>query len=242
MVFNYKQSDEPPYLQITIDDNLLDYMDIYVENKTLIIAPKKNKGGIRSYNISPTRCIINTNSTLLTHLVNAGSGNVNLLSNIKSEKLIFSISGSGNVTCPNTVSVDQLDIMLSGSGGVSLNGEANNCRISVTGSGEVVCPNSLSTDQLTIVLSGSGNVALNGNANNCKISIAGSGGVESYQYSVKDLTCSISGSGSVKLHVENTITCSIAGSGTLRYTGNPTISKQSIAGSGKIIKQSSDSE
>jgi hypothetical protein len=54
---------------------------------------------------------------------------------------------------------------------------------------------------------------------------------------VKDLICLITGSGDVKLHVENTISCEIFGSGRLQYTGNPVITKQSVFGSGKIIKQ-----
>jgi hypothetical protein len=236
LVFNYRQSKESPYLQITIDDNVLEYLDIYVEKRTLIIAPKKDKTGLLSYDIRPTTFIVNSNSTELTDLNNVGSGTFNILSNIKSDNLKFKIAGSGNVTGEESIQVEELDIAIAGSGKVSLNGNTNNYKIQIAGSGSVSLNGNTNSGNINIA--GSGDVSLSGNANSCNIDIAGSGGVKSYNYSVKDLTCRIAGSGDVKLNVENALSCKIAGSGNIFYTGNPATINQHVRGSGKIIKRS----
>ncbi|MDR0606355.1 MAG: DUF2807 domain-containing protein [Bacteroidales bacterium] len=271
MMLNYQQSDKAPYFQITIDDNLLSYIDIYVENKTLIIAPKRNK--TRHIVIRPTKCIINTNSTGLINVNNLGSGIINFVSDIKTDKLVCAVVGSGNITSTTSVTAEQLDVKVSGSGntslhgdigicnisiagsgGASLGGKTNNCKVNVSGSGSASLGGEINTcdigiagsgeasfngkaDNCKLTISGSGEASLSGEINTCNIGIVGSGKIGSYNCSVKDLTCKISGSGDVKLHVENTISCSISGSGSLQYTGNPVITKQIITGSGKIIKQ-----
>ncbi|MDR2410952.1 MAG: DUF2807 domain-containing protein [Bacteroidales bacterium] len=272
VILNYKQSDSSPCLQLTIDDNLLDYIDVYVKNKTLIVTPKRDKKKHNNYNIQPTTYIINTNSTGLTN-VNNISGTINFISDINADKLICAIVGNGNIASTTFMTAKQLEVKVTGSGNASFNGDINICNVSIAGSGNAffngksdMCKVSVSgsggvslkgdintcnvsiagsgesffngkSDTCKVSVSGSGGVSLKGDINTCNVSITGSGEIGSYNCSVKDLSCRISGSGNVELHVENTISCSIAGSGSLKYTGNPLITRQSISGSGKIIQQ-----
>ena len=213
---NYQQLEQQPYLQVTIDENLLEYVDIYVKNRILHIQPAKNESRMNTYNINPTKFTINTNSKQIRSINLAGSGNINLLSDIHTDILEFDLAGSGKVFSEKTINVGTLDIDLAGSGNVSLQGKAQTCNID---------------------LAGSGTVFLKGNAEICKIDIAGSGKILSSNLSVKHLRCDVAGSGKVEIDVIESIRCDIAGSGTITYTGNPSSIKKDIAGSGKLIKK-----
>ena len=54
--FEYEQSDKAPYLSVTIDENLFDYLVTEVEGGTLKIYPKSIKKGFNnnSYDLRPT--------------------------------------------------------------------------------------------------------------------------------------------------------------------------------------------
>lgn len=213
---NYQQLEEQPYLQITVDENLLEYLDIHVKNRTLYIQPTKNEKSLNSYIISPTKFTVNTNSKQIRSIELAGSGNINLLSDIRSDILEFDLIGSGKVFSEKTINVGILGIDLAGSGNISLQGKAQTCNIDIAGSGTV---------------------SLKGNAEICKIDIAGSGKMPSPNLSVKHLRCDVAGSGNVEIDVIESIKCDIAGSGTIIYTGNPSSVKQDVTGSGKLIKK-----
>ena len=172
---NYQQLEEQPYLQLTIDENLLEYLDIYVKNRTLYIQPAKNEAGVRSYNISPTKFTVNTNSRQIRHIDLAGSGNINLLSDIHTDKLEFNLAGSGNLFSEKTIDIGILDIDLAGSGNVFLQGKVQMCNIDIAGSGNMLSPN-LSVKHLRCDVAGSGKVEIDVSESiNCDI--AGSGSV-----------------------------------------------------------------
>lgn len=179
------RSDQKPYLQLCIDENILSYVEVKIENKQLIIRPKD--GG----NIHPSRFRIYTNSKNLNKVKIAGSGDVHLKGEVNSKNMYVSISGSGGVAS-DSLYCDKIELDISGSGGVQMAGVANEATYSLSGSGKVRaydfmaqkvnCKVSGSGDmfiycskELVSQVSGSGNIFYKGNPKKLKKDISGSG-------------------------------------------------------------------
>ncbi|MDR2556209.1 MAG: DUF2807 domain-containing protein [Bacteroidales bacterium] len=210
---HYRQSDANPFLELTTDGNMFEYLDIFVKDRTLYIRPYKH-----NYNIRPTKLIVNTNSRDIKNINLAGSCMLVLASNINTDELEIRLSGSGKVVSDEKLTVaNTLGVTLSGSGNISLN--------------------ETEAKTLDIVLSGSGKISSKGNVEYCSAKISGSGKIICPNLSAKHLDCKISGSGDVEMDVTESIICRISGSGSLTYTGNPTKVDHKISGSGRILKK-----
>jgi len=110
-------------------------------------------------------------------------------------------------------------VELSGSTEVEIEGNfpvIANLNVSISGSGKVEADNTMQID-------------------NVKVDISGSGKVDFEAVTSKTADADISGSGSLKLQVQDRIKAKISGSGKVYYKGNPVI-QQDISGSGKLIK------
>jgi len=90
---------------------------------------------------------------------------------------------------------------------------------------------------LNVSISGSGKVEADNaiQIGHVKVDISGSGKVDFEEIIAKTADADISGSGSLKLQVQDRIKAKISGSGKVYYKGNPVI-QQDISGSGKLIK------
>lgn len=90
---------------------------------------------------------------------------------------------------------------------------------------------------LNVSISGSGKVEADDamQIENVKVDISGSGKMDFEAVTSKTAEADISGSGSLRLWVQDKIKAKISGSGKLYYKGNPVI-QQDISGSGKLIK------
>jgi len=118
------------------------------------------------------------------------------------------------LTMPTLNSVE-----LSGSTEVEIEGNfpaIANFKVSISGSGKVEAETPLQID-------------------NVKVDISGSGQVDFEEVTTKTADADISGSGSLKLQVQDRIKAKISGSGKIYYRGNPVV-QQDISGSGKLIK------
>jgi hypothetical protein len=218
IVLNYQQLDENPYFQITVDENILQHLNIYVKNNVLRIEPVKDNSKNSFYNLNPTKFIVNTLSKQLQNIEYAGAGTINLVSEIHTDKLELNLAGAGTINLVSEVHAEKLEFNLAGAG-------------------DIVSEQSINVGQLNINLAGAGDVSLKGTAETCEVNIAGSGSTISPKLSVKHLDCDIAGSGDVEIDVTESIDCDIAGSGTVVYTGNPSSVNQAIVGSGKLKKK-----
>lgn len=118
------------------------------------------------------------------------------------------------LTMPTLSKID-----LSGSTEVEIEGgfpAIANLNVSISGSGKVEADNAMQID-------------------NVKVDISGSGVVAFEAVTSKTADADISGSGSLRLQVQDRIKAKISGSGKVYYKGNPII-QQDISGSGKLIK------
>lgn len=215
MVINYTQSSEEPGLTIVMDQNIFDIYTFEVENGHLKIKPQKKYE--KMYRIRPTEFTITTNSTTIKKFDLAGDAKLNVNSALTSvEKLEISIAGSGNANLPQRAEIGSIKTNLAGSGTVN--------------AAEIIC-----TDYEGEI-AGSGTLILGGEAEKVKLSIAGSGEVRAFDLQAKELSSSIAGSGDIEMSVSEKINVDIAGSGKVRYKGNPTEVKKSVAGAGSVKK------
>lgn len=212
--FEYEQSDAAPYLQVTTDENILEYLDIYVAGRELYIKARK-KNGSHYVNLDPTVLVIRSNSTALTNVDGAGSTTFIVNAPLTGNSLEVDMAGSGKFYIDDTVRVHSLDFDLAGSGRIAASAPiyANNLDIDVSGSGEV---------------------RLLGEITHGEIEIAGSGKINALPCTFSNLECSISGSGDIAATVTDKLRYAISGSGKLSYKGNPQLNG-TISGSGKII-------
>lgn len=111
-------------------------------------------------------------------------------------------------------------------------------KISLSGSTEVeIKGNFPSVTNFDVYISGSGEVEIENEmqAKNVNVEISGSGEVDFEKMTTKNAEANISGSGIMKIQVQDRLKAKISGSGKVYYRGNPTV-QQDISGSGKLIK------
>jgi hypothetical protein len=124
------------------------------------------------------------------------------------------ISGSGDFESVDKITASTFDSNVSGSGRIY---------------GTVEC------DTFYANISGSGKINLKGNSKDSDISISGSGNFNGNEFSMKNATVHISGSGKASVFVAKNLNANISGSGEINYRGNPKIDSK-VSGSGLIKK------
>ncbi|GHT77600.1 DUF2807 domain-containing protein [Bacteroidia bacterium] len=147
----YQQiSQEEPFLQVQIDENLLSCLDISVRDKQLIIRQKTDS------TINPSQFKIYTNSRNLSKIQLSGAGSVVLEKAVNAQNMEIRLSGSGNVQA-DSLYCENLQVKLSGSGNTGLKGAATRADFYVSGSGTIDAPKFL-VQYLDCKVSGSGNI------------------------------------------------------------------------------------
>ena len=214
--FEYTQSDAAPYLELSIDENLVPYVVAEVKGSTLRVYFKhdENQGWNRqNYQFQPTRYKIRSNSKALKECSIAGSAILRVVSPLEVQKLEASVAGSGEIRFEK-----QLTGWKAG--------------FSVAGSGEVRV-SAIQTDNLECSVAGSGEIYLKGKVPRASYSVAGSGELHGFECEAKNAECSVAGSGTIEVYATEKLDASVTSSGEIRYRGNPEVSK-SILGSGSI--------
>lgn len=183
-------------LEIYGSDNIIDLLDTYVENQTLIVKFKKNTN-IRKRG----KLEIKVSTPELAYLNINGSGGVILNKGTKSSKdFHIDINGSGDVK-----------------------GESICCQqmfVSINGSGDVILKD-IDSKTCSVGISGSGDISLSGNTQTAKYSIAGSGEIEAVNLKAEYVSSSISGSGDISCYATKSLKGRVNGSGNLSYKGDP---------------------
>jgi hypothetical protein len=185
----YRQtSDETPYLQITVDENILPLLEIEATGNRLKIKCEDN------VNIRPSQLTVHTNSSHLNKVEVTGSGKVYLKGKIESNDMNIRITGSGKVVSDD-LSCEKTHLSVTGSGNIELEGSGDevSCKITgsgdidvsayparnvdclVTGSGDVV---TYVKDKLNAKVTGSGDIRYKGNPQETTIRVTGSGDIK----------------------------------------------------------------
>ncbi|MDR1557282.1 MAG: DUF2807 domain-containing protein [Tannerellaceae bacterium] len=260
VTFEYEQSDASPFLSITVDENIFEYIRAEVQQAKLSIGPRKeNEYTGNSYNLNPTVFKVKSNSKNLKKVSKAGSGSFIVNSPLKIDNLNISSAGSGNVRLTKNVTGNELKISASGSGNLEISGPIKAERVvaDLAGSGKVVLQEALSGNELKVSLAGSGDIKakeitveklhcslagsggiqlLDGAIKEASYSIAGSGNIKAYECKASTVKASLSGSGRLEIHASEALNASTAGSGSILYKGNPASVKESKANRSGTIR------
>lgn len=221
----YEQSTASPYLQITVDENILPYLDIHVKGKTLTIEYKDLPEGITTSrngstfnygcSLEPTKFIIKSNSTELKGVDMIGGGHFTANSPLKTYKMEASLAGGGSIDFSKPIEVHKGKFDIAGSGNIYLR-------------------------QATLVnidcsVAGGGDIQVKGSADRGNLNVAGGGDIHAYNCDLKKAECNVAGGGSIEVYASENLDANIAAGGKIRYKGDPEVSKSTIAG-GSIKK------
>jgi hypothetical protein len=180
------QQGAPAPVQITAEDNLMRVIDTYVSGTTLHVRIKR---GVSLHN---TRNIdIYLKSATYNSVFFSGSGSVESLDTIRTDRFEYRLDGSGNARFP--IITDRLETEINGSGSIQLNGNARIFHSSIDGSGDLRGMDFYCEDA-DISVKGSGGHTLNV-SHSLDVSIRGSGEVRYKGTAI--VRTDISGSGRV---------------------------------------------
>lgn len=191
--------------KVSIDENLLESLDIRVENNVLLIAVRS---GTSIYHYREFTVDVALPS--LTSVVANSSGNITVAGTFVGRSLELSILGSGDIS--GSFSYDTLNASIQGSGNIAISCDARD---------------------FTAKIEGSGDIRAVGDSERFHGIIGGSGDIEADGFTAGDAVVRINGSGSCTLRADDFLDVGIYGSGSVYYYGTPAIS-QIDSGSGSL--------
>jgi hypothetical protein len=151
-------------ISITVDSNIIEYVETELINNTLKIGMSK-----RWESYSFEELIVDIYCPLINDVAITGSGSLELLDKINTPSFKMTISGSGSLN--GVIDCDELDIRISGSGIINISGDIDSAEIVISGSGIVDCRG---INKLRATISGSGQIEYHGNPM-VEITVSGSG-------------------------------------------------------------------
>ena len=206
--FNYEQSDAPATIEVTVDQNLHDYINIEIKDRELRIGFKGAK--VDHF----TKFIVKTNSKWLNEVKVSGNGNFMLNSAYAGDEMTIKANANSLVQLKNKVTVGKLNLDVSG----SANMVANNIEV----------------DKLECDIDGSGSITLKqGTAKEGDFGIVSSGDLHALGIEIPRIECSVTGNGLAELRPTKNLKANIIGKGKIRYKG-PTAVERRVIGKGTI--------
>lgn len=209
MEFNYTQTEVPSgVVEITLDENLYQYLQTEVKNRVLSISFKGAKVD------QVTRFVVKADSKWLKEARVEGNANMILHTPLTGDELEVRANANSLVQLKEPVTTGSL-------------------RLKITGSGNIVADR-IETEKLVCDLDGSGSITLkNGKAPKGEYSIVGGSDLHAYGMEVADLSCKMTGSGLAEITATTNLRASIMGKGNIRYKGDAAVQQQ-IIGKGTI--------
>jgi hypothetical protein len=204
----YEQSNSAPYLEVTVDENLHQYVNIDIDDRELTV-------GFSGANIDHfTKFIVKTNSKWLKKVNTSDVASVTINGNITGDELSLTASSNGTVLTNGTVKVSSLSLKSSSKGTITMN--------------------NVQTGKLSCNILTSGVINLKGGkADEASMDIATSGNIDAVNVAIPQLSCKIAGTGTAVVHPTDNLKATIIGKGTIRYKG-PTAVQQKIIGKGTV--------
>jgi hypothetical protein len=123
------------------------------------------------------------------------------------------VNGGGKIISENSIAADNVTLGVSGNGQLDVDLKGNVIKAEV---------------------SGSGTLTLRGYATSIDALVSGSGDINGFACTLETAKAKVSGSGSCKLNVTDTIDATVMGPGTVKHKGNTKTAKKKIYGSGSI--------
>ena len=136
---NFSQAPNRGCLDFTVDDNLLDYFDVYTKDNILYIKiiDEYMENGVY-LDLYPKKCLIKVSSEQLENIKIRGSSTINFNTAFTSKILNVELTGSGKVLANEyPVKIEDVKIVKTGSGKVELTGTIQRADIQMKGNGSV---------------------------------------------------------------------------------------------------------
>ena len=161
-----------------------------------------------------TKFIVKTNSKWLKEVKASGNANFMVNSLLTGDELKINANSNCLVQLKEPVKMGKLDLNVSGSANMVIN--------------------ELQADKLECSINGSGTINLKkGEAKEGAYSITSSGEIMAFGVAVPELSCKMTGNGSMEVHPTNNLKANIVGKGKIRYKG-PTAVQQKVLGKGSV--------
>lgn len=206
--FNYVQSEEAPFIEVTVDENLHSFVNIDIKDRELTVNFKGAK--IDHF----TKFIVTTNSKWLKEVKVAGNANFMINSRLSGDELRIDANSNCLVQLKKKIEVGKLDLNISGSANMVIN--------------------ELQADKLECNINGSGTINLkSGKASQADYSITSDGEIMAFGITVPSINCKIAGKGHVQIHPTKSLKANIVGKGKIQYKGSAEV-QQKILGKGTI--------
>ena len=186
-VFYRQISQDEAFLQLSVDKNILPYLNVFVKDKKLYINQKNDSI------LQPSQFVIYTNSKNLSKINLVGSGNIFMEREVNAENMEIAITGSGEVKT-DSLFCENLKVAIKGSGKAVMQGAATQANFMITGSGNVDAFDYF-VSYLDCIITGSGNANVY-SGEKLKATIIGSGNIN-YKGNPATVSTEVRGSGRV---------------------------------------------
>jgi hypothetical protein len=135
-------------VEVTVDDNILEYLSIYVENEVLVIEVVDN------VSLSDYELTIETTMTELRSLVTNSAGNIKGLNTFEGDQINLMVNSAGNISLD--LKVNQLNSMINSAGNLFLSGQTEHHNAVLSSAGNLSAFG-LEAETTTILLNSAGN-------------------------------------------------------------------------------------
>jgi hypothetical protein len=201
---------EIPSVAVTVDDNILENLDVRLDGDTLRIGMKGND----SYrNVTMEAAIA---MPALSHLKLSGASSAALGSFESSEPLRIELEGASSVDCSD---------ITSGSATFDLEGASRaDCRDVTTG-------------EIEVALQGASSVALTGSGGNADVSAKGASRADMDGLPVANAKVKLEGASRASVNTDGILDVDLAGSSDVTYSGEPTLGDVKMGGDSTLERE-----
>jgi hypothetical protein len=196
-------------VKITIDDNLLDYLDIHQSGKVLHIGLK------RSFVYPRTTQRATITMPVLTELELSGASKGKLTGFSSSNPVEIGVSGASSLKIVD-LEAGETEFYVSGASRVSGNIKVTDSKFDV---------------------SGASNIELEGSAEDISIDVSGASHANLDDFTVVSVDVELSGASSATVNVSGKLDATVSGASTLYYLGNPTLGRIEVTGASTLKKR-----
>ncbi len=193
---------------ISVSDGIDLYLTMTDENSVEVESNDNIIPHIDTY-LSGTTLIVEINDAV--NIV--GAAKIKVFVNAKDISFL-SLSGGSFASIENDITADRLDIELSGGSNLSASVWCNN---------------------LVVNLSGASEITVDGGTENYDLTSSGGSTALGYDMITNQLSCDISGGGTLKLTVNESLEVTASGGSIIHYKGSGDISKKELSGGSELI-------
>lgn len=220
---------ETQEIKIEAQENLMEFIEVYVYNNTLYID------AIKSYNLRPGKPItVYVATTEIQSLSSKGTGNIVGTERFQLDSpLNLNIDGTGDIDFAWDYA-EFVTIESDGTGDMFLSGNATDLYVDIDGTGNLNFDGEVYDSEFDI--DGTGSCFIDGKTEINHITINGTGDFYGLNFISKKSTVKIDGTGNAEVFAIESLSVSINGPGDVYYSGNPHELFYTDNGSGHLIE------